>query len=108
MAYFENGTIKDFNTAMELYVRQSQDEYRLAWDLVKEHGTTSSSHRDLEEAAKSVDHINEVTELAKSIYDQTVLPAIKAAAAKMRQHGDANLDEIADALESGDYTGLAL
>ena len=101
---FQDGDIKDFYTALETYSEQYHDELQNAIELQRKYGADPR----LDEQRRGVEHIDKMTELAKEIYDSTVLPAIKAAAAKMRQRGDANLKEIADALESGDYSRLAL
>ena len=101
---FQDGEVNDFYTALETYSEQYHDELQCTIEIQRKYGYDPH----LENQRQAVAHIDEMMELARKIYDETVLPAIKAAAAKMRQCGDGDLKEIADALESGDYSRLAL
>ena len=105
---FQDNEVHDFYTALEIYSEQYHDELQNTSNILRKYGANQKDREDLEKQRRAVAHIDEMMELAKQIYDETVLPAIKVAAAKIRQCGDANLKEIADALESGDYSRLAL
>lgn len=101
---FQDGEVTDFDTAMDLYLEQYRDELQYARKLQKEYGHDPG----LEEQARGVAHIEEMVDLARGIYQEIVDNAIKQAAQKMREHGDANLKEIAEALEKQDFSRLAL
>lgn len=107
---FQNGEVKDFFTAMEVYAAQYREELRIGRELVRENPNPEPGKdaRELEEQSEGVMHIELMISEAKLIYHQEVGEAIKRAAAKMRENGDQHLRHIADALESGNWSQLAL
>jgi hypothetical protein len=107
---FQNNEVRDFNTAMEVYVAQYQEEMRITREIIREYPDERPGHdaKVIEEQSKGLAHVESMVQKARAIYAETVAEAIKQAARKMHAEGDYNLRMIADALESGDWSQLAL
>jgi hypothetical protein len=105
---FQDNEVHDFYTALEVYSEQYHDELQVTRDILKKYGANDKDRQDLENQRKGVEHLDKMMEVAREIYDEAVKPAIKIAVARMRAVGDSDLNEIASALESGDYSRLAL
>lgn len=113
-AKFQRGEVKDFYTAMEVYIAQYREELRISREIVREYPSSEPGKdaKMLAEQSQGVEEIELIVAEAKLIYREYVEEAVKRAAAKMRETGDphaqCHLRPIADALESGNYEGLSV
>lgn len=98
---FQRGEIKDFRTAMQTYIAQQEFENLQA----RQHGAT---RLEMEQGRESLRKIIEATKQAEQIYEAIVVPALHEAAEAMRDTGNLHLIDFAKALETGDYTDLAI
>ena len=111
---FQRGDVKDFYTAMETYIAQYQEELRITREIVREYPSdeTGKDYKIIQEQAQAVADIERVVSQAKAIYREMVeevqRQAVKCAAAKMRETGNYHLRQIADAVESGNWSELAV
>lgn len=103
---FQNGEVTDFYTAMQVLVEQQQFERQQLIEIGREYGGVTWQER--ERASKAVAEVEAATEMAKVIYREVVEEACKRAAERMREHNDYVLNSIADALENGNYSTLAI
>jgi hypothetical protein len=75
-------------------------------EIAHTYGGVSSQER--EDAMNAVEAVKGQVAIAKTIYQEVVENALKHAVAAMRKHNDPGLNAIADAVESGNYSGLSL
>ena len=111
---FQNGEVKDFYTAMEVYIDQYQEELRIGREIYREYAHEHDPEYrakwqvELQEQAQGVEHIGKMVFEARKIYFEVMQDAKRQIAEKMRERNDHTLNEIADAVESGDWSSLAV
>ncbi len=105
-ARFQRDEITTFDEAMTVYVEQFDYERRQYNELSREYGPYPSSER--EQMMESHAATKRNVERARAIYDEIVTQALKRAAGAMRATGDNEMKMFADAVETGNYSGLAL
>lgn len=104
---FQNGEITDFYTAMQVCIDQQKAEYQDLLEIARRSGNVTWQEK--EEARYSIEIVTLATETATEIYERVVNAALKHAADEMRAKGDdPYLRSIADAVETGNYSSLAL
>jgi hypothetical protein len=103
----QNGEIHSFNDAMQTLIEQQEFEmdYGIASAIKHDPQNVEKEH---ELKRQAMEQIRSQVKQATEIYDHIVGPAIKQAAAEMRATGDQQLEAIADAIESNDYSGLSI
>jgi hypothetical protein len=99
---FQNGEVKTFAEAMNVLVEQQRYEEQ---SLAQYEGVTAKERLDARAAVKEVEV---AVQIATRFYERYVLSAHTVAAEHLRACGNPLLDTIAQALESGDYSGLSL
>lgn len=111
---FQNGEVKDFQSAMDTYIAQYREELHIGREIYRDNSKDNTPdfnakwRRELQEQSEAIAHIEEMVQVARTIYQDIVDEACKRAAEAMRERGDRTLAEIADAVESGNWGQLAL
>lgn len=111
---FQNGEVKDFYSAMDTYIAQYREELLIGRELYRDYAKDHTPEyrqkwqKELQEQSEALSHIADMVEVARSIYRNIVEEACERAAEEMRARQDRTLDEIANAVENGNWERLAL
>jgi len=110
----QDGTANNFYSAMDAYVAQFREELLINREIYRDYAHQNDAayrakwQKEIEEQSQAVEYIEKMVGQAKAMYKDVVEEAIRRAAQVMRANGDSHLAAIADALESGDYSRLAI
>lgn len=104
---FQNGEVRDFYDAMITLREQQEFEMDLGIQITREHIPSEVATEQKNKRIVMAEITKQIAQ-ATQIYEQYVTPAIKQAAETLRATKDPLLKDIADAIESGDYSGLSM